>query len=184
MFLCLSLRLRPAWKNLLPKLTSLIEANRLLNEEEDREARKLERRNKFVALYREFAVKTNPLRPIVDALGLGVSMPTHITNLLYSYPFPDLATALGWSCLQDLVPTERTLNQVDELFLAHWEDIKSKVSSWRMLLELGLVSQLLTGRGDSEDPPSNLANPLVKAGISRTTKRAILTCSMLGQWWY
>ncbi|CAE6491888.1 unnamed protein product [Rhizoctonia solani] len=154
------------WENLLPKLTSLLEANKAQAAEDAKVSRKAKREAELHRLLREFKLETHPLADMVRALGYEpklpepapsngaapepVITPACVTRFLNTYPFPDTYTALEWPFFKDIPKQEMSLEEVKVLFDAHREEVEKETEAWRTRIECRLTQKILL---DESLPP-------------------------------
>ncbi|KAG8709918.1 hypothetical protein FRC08_017889, partial [Ceratobasidium sp. 394] len=143
------------WKNLLPKLTGIMEKNREWKIECDRHTRQIERRDCIGRFLREMKRTGHPFQCIIEVLGVapaltfnsdGPKVPAlpksqfELTN-----PFPKAHTALKWDCLNDLPEVEMTIEELGARLEERRAGIEVKVAEWRVAVEQQLVDKLDLG---------------------------------------
>ncbi|CAE6468254.1 unnamed protein product [Rhizoctonia solani] len=133
------------WSNILPKLTQLLEDNRLLVDEHERKQRLSERVSYVENLLRKFKKQTDPYRAIVDALQQASNLNElgKITSqeIRLSAPFPGETVLASWNILTDLYLDEHSRERIEELFDEREDTIGQKLSEWRSKIEAQLVAQ-------------------------------------------
>ncbi|CAE6481373.1 unnamed protein product [Rhizoctonia solani] len=132
------------WTNLLPKLTQLLEENRLLVDQYEGEQRRAKRQCTIEELLGEFLRSTNPYRPIIDALELEGSVAWFEFQsinpvTLLPIPFPGREVIIKWDFLTSLYEEENSLESVKELFNERQAMVGQKLLEWRTSVEDQLV---------------------------------------------
>ncbi|KAF8750545.1 hypothetical protein RHS01_09243 [Rhizoctonia solani] len=115
------------WTNMLPKLTLLLEENRPVIDEHEREGRRTDRRSRVATLLRKFNASTNPYQPIIDELqnssaSLASSERTNNKPRL-DPPFPGDSVVGEWDFIISLCEEENSLDILEGLFNAHKDTI-------------------------------------------------------------
>ncbi|KAF8671164.1 hypothetical protein RHS04_08452 [Rhizoctonia solani] len=146
-----------SWTNMLPKLTLLLEENRPVIDEHEREGRRTDRRSRVATLLRKFNASTNPYQPIIDELqnssaSLASSERTNNKPRL-DPPFPGDSVVGEWDFIISLCEEENSLDILDGLFNAHKDTISQKLLEWRTKVEDHLVNQYTSSFAKNTDSP-------------------------------
>ncbi|CAE6397280.1 unnamed protein product [Rhizoctonia solani] len=118
-----------SWTNILPKLTSILGANREGRLNAERDARQRARRARLLELVLGIKSKHYPalgfkvLYPVPSA-----SLPT--VNVSHQPPFPDLDSTLEWSIVKRLHETDATMPEMEANFEEHREEIEALIADW------------------------------------------------------
>ncbi|EUC59568.1 hypothetical protein RSOL_320170 [Rhizoctonia solani AG-3 Rhs1AP] len=135
-----------AWKNMLPKLTQLLEENRVLVDEYHRQQRRYARVIKAQDLLRQLKRDTHPYQSIVDTLQL--ERPPIVFGSFsmgqepaLSSPFPANQVVRGWDFFANLYEEENSTERVEDLFKERRDMICQKLLDWQAQVENQLVEQ-------------------------------------------
>ncbi|KAB5588251.1 F-box protein [Ceratobasidium theobromae] len=132
------------WKNLLPKLTPLLEASRARLELIAADERQMKRRIQLHELLWTFKLDNHPLKSLFKVLGIDRSteqMSPRVARIVDFYPFPHVTTALKWSFFED-VEKDISIEEVKGLFKANQNGVQTQAKLWRKSLESELVGQI------------------------------------------
>ncbi|CAE6346388.1 unnamed protein product [Rhizoctonia solani] len=133
------------WKNMLPKLTRLLEENRPVIDKHEQEQRRDQRRSKVADLLREFGNETNPYQPIIDTLQQSPASTTSqdgtTKRIMLRAPFPDDGVIGTWNFITNLYEEEHSIEKVEELFNERREILGQELSEWRTKVEDQLIRQ-------------------------------------------
>ncbi|KAH7332923.1 hypothetical protein B0J17DRAFT_140047 [Rhizoctonia solani] len=153
------------WTNMLPKLTQLLEENRLHVDEFHRQRR----RNGRVAEVRDFLRQPkrnmHPYQSIVDALQLErspiqIGYMTLEVDPLLSNPFPEEQIIRGWDFLASIYSQENGLERVAGLLNERRDAICQKLLEWRTQVENQLVEQYKSSFAENVSLPTNAGTTL------------------------
>ncbi|KAG8707676.1 hypothetical protein FRC08_000362 [Ceratobasidium sp. 394] len=141
------------WKNILPKLTALLEENRERHIAHGKLVRQIQRREHIHKFLLRLKNAEHPLEPIVDPLG--AELPPHGSDDSDSFdsvryfelgnPFPNTSFALAWDCLADLSEREIPVEEVQAELEARTAQIRQKVLEWKSGVEQKLGEKYKNG---------------------------------------
>ncbi|CAE6438383.1 unnamed protein product [Rhizoctonia solani] len=123
------------WTNILPKLTRLLEENRLEVDAFERQ----ERRNKKFG-------KQPPTQ--IDTI-------TILRGSLLTSPFPEENVICGWSFFANLYEEENSLDDLDGLFNEKRSLVCQKLLEWRTRVENQLVDQYISSGNETNSTTEN-----------------------------
>ncbi|KDN39512.1 hypothetical protein RSAG8_08807, partial [Rhizoctonia solani AG-8 WAC10335] len=164
-----------AWTNMLPKLTQLLEENRLLVDESQRQQRRHARVTKAEDLLRQLKRDTHPYQSIVDTLQLKRS-PIKIgfffleQDPMLSNPFPENQVVRRWDSFVKLYEEENSIERVEELFNEQRDTICQKLLEWRTQVEEQLVEQYKPSSTESASATTDTDTILTVQGSTDPTK--------------
>ncbi|CAE6402939.1 unnamed protein product [Rhizoctonia solani] len=147
------------WDNILPKLVPMLEAKRASLEVAEKEERRKARVDRLSKLLEIFAIKAHPLGSFIRALGLNPESrdtdsnetSQSVVKFLESTPLPDVQAATKWPWVANVIGTDITLQEVDDLFCANLIDIDDRAFNWRRDIEKQLALTIFTARTESND---------------------------------
>ncbi|KAG9128585.1 hypothetical protein FRC07_000018 [Ceratobasidium sp. 392] len=159
------------WRNILPKLTLLLEENRERHISHGIMVRRLKRRRIVHEVLRKMLNTERPLEFIVSALGAelppppgpgGISSdlsdssdsPDPDDFLRYfelGNPFPNTSLALTWDCLVDFDEEEIPVNELKAELEARTDQVRQKVQEWRVGIERQLAEQYESGVENAQE---------------------------------
>ncbi|CAE6469877.1 unnamed protein product, partial [Rhizoctonia solani] len=157
------------WNDILPKLTQLLEENRLQVDEFQRQLRRSERVSKAKDFLRQLRSNMHPYQSIADALQLEY-WPFFKIYPLLSDPFPDEGVFCGWDFFSSIYEEENSPGHVEELLNERQDAFCQKVLEWRAQVEDQLVEQYKSSFTGNASPPTNAGTTLTIQGSTDATK--------------
>ncbi|QRW13327.1 hypothetical protein RhiLY_12326 [Ceratobasidium sp. AG-Ba] len=182
------------WKNLLPKLTPILEENRERNNIYNAEKRRIERRAYVDQFIMNMRYNEHPFASILQELGVGVPPAPNLgllaarplsgldrrflmglkSSLALENPFPKTQTALRWDCLNDLSEVDMSIQEVEAKLEERREQIQANVFEWRQEVESRLVKQLRFENGEAGDEVVLLVNGSTNSSASLSPNTRLL----------
>ncbi|KAB5588180.1 Valine--tRNA ligase [Ceratobasidium theobromae] len=149
-----------AWATLLPKLETLLQANRDQILEYEKQARRSRRRIKLCQLLQQtFRNTPHPYQALVDALGFqdSVLIPSSTPySSFFLSPFPAHSIALQWDILEQILTAEVSLEIVEERFNQCQEQLGDYISGWRADIQDRFMKQYFVGFEEERDVSSHV----------------------------
>ncbi|QRV98778.1 hypothetical protein RhiJN_26797 [Ceratobasidium sp. AG-Ba] len=182
------------WKNLLPKLTPLLEENRERNNIYNAKKRRIERRACVDQFLMNMRYSEHPFASILRELGVGVPPAPNLgllaarpfsgldrgfmmglkPGLALENPFPKTQTALRWDCLNDLSEVDMSIQEVEAKLEERKEQIQANVFEWRQEVENGLVKRLGFEKDEVGDDVVLLVNGSTDSSASLSPNARLL----------
>lgn len=152
------------WNNILPKLTQLLEENRLQVDEFRRQLRRSERVYKVQDFLYELRSNMHPYQSIIDALQSSLKI------YRLSNPFPEGKVIRGWDFFSSIYEEENSPERVEELLNERRDVFCQKLLEWRVQVEDQLVDQYKSSFAENASLPTNVGTTLTIQGSTNATK--------------
>ncbi|CAE6439886.1 unnamed protein product [Rhizoctonia solani] len=148
-----------AWTNILPKLIPILEAKRASLEVAAKQQHRKARLDRISTLFELFTLKVHPLASFIRALGFNPELrdtdsndtTPSVVKFLKSTPFPNVETATKWPWIANVIETDITLQELDNLFCENMIDLSERAFDWRRDIEKPLVLTIFAARTESND---------------------------------